>query len=464
MIIVGGGPAGYVGALHAVAHGLRVTLIEAGDVGGTCLHRGCIPTKTLAAACSLLERIRRARVFGIRVDGQVSAQWGDVRGRMGDVVGSLTKGVEGLLADRRVELVRGRARLVDAGTVEIEGSGRIRGDWILICTGSRPARPAVFAFDGLAISTSDDLLGWENLPSSVAIVGEGIIASEFAFVLRSLGVAVTMVGMETRPLPTLDRDVSAVIARELKRRKIVFLGGRRVEAVRITGSQVEIIGRDGPIASAERALVCVGRVPNTAGIGPERAGIRTGSRGEIAVNDYMRTSAPGVYAAGDVTGRVMLAHAASAQARLAVEHMLGLAARPIEENMIPWAIFTSPEIGCVGLSEDAAVTRGHSVSCGKFDLRGLGKAQAMDEMTGLVKAVADAATGRLLGVHIVGAHASDIIHEAVVAMHNGVTVKDLGSVIHAHPTLSEAVAEALEDVSGQAIHKPARKVTDELPV
>lgn len=464
LIVIGGGPAGYVGALYAAAHGLRVTLIDADRIGGTCLHRGCIPTKTLVAACSLLERIRRAGLFGIRIQGEVSAQWADVRGRVGDTVNALTKGVEGLLADRGVERVSGRARLIDARTVEIVGAGSIRGDCILVCTGSRPARPAAFTFDGAAVSTSDDLLAWETLPSSAAIVGEGVIASEFAFVLRSLGVAVIMVGMEARPLPTLDGDISAVIARELKRKKITFLGGRRVDRLRTSAAQVEVVGPDGPIVTAERVLVCVGRAPNTAGIGLERAGIRTGNRGEIVVDAYMRTSAPGIYAAGDVTGRVMLAHAASAQARLAVDHMLGLPARRIDENTIPWAIFTSPEIGCVGLSEEAAIRRGYRVNCGRFDFRGLGKAQVMDELAGLVKVVAEAETGRLLGVHIAGAHASDIIHEAVVALSTGCTAEELVNIIHAHPTLSEAVAEAVEDVLGQAIHKPLRKVANGIPV
>lgn len=467
LIIVGGGPAGYVGALHAAAHGLRVTLIEAGGIGGTCLHRGCIPTKTLVAACSLLERIRRAGLFGIRVHGEVSAQWGDLHGHMRDVVRSMTKGIEMLLANRHVELVLGRARLVDACTVEVEGIGRINGDRILVCTGSRPARPAAFAFDGLAVSTSDDLLQWESLPASVVIVGEGIIACEFAFILRSLGVAVTLVGMEERPLPTLDAEISALIARELRRKKIAFLGRCRVEALKVSGEQVEVIGHEGPIAVAERAVVCVGRVPNSAGLGLEHAGVRAGSRGEIEVDPYMCTSTPGVYAAGDVTGQIMLAHAASAQARLAVDHILGLSASEIDEATVPWAIFTSPEIGCAGLSEEAAIKRGYRVSCGRFDFRGLGKAQAMDELAGFVKVVVEAGTDRILGVHIVGAHASDIIHEAVLAMRKGCVAKELVNLIHAHPTLSEAVAEAAEDVSGQAVHKmlkAARKVTDELPV
>ncbi len=463
LIIIGGGPAGYVGAIHAAGLGLRVTLIEAHDIGGTCLNRGCIPTKTLVTTCSLLDRIRRAELLGIRVQGEVNVQWTDIRQRLTDVTKSLTKGIDGLLMDRKVARISGRARLIDPRTVEVESVGIISGDLILLCTGSRPACPTAFPLDGFAVATSDDLLNWESLPSSVVIVGEGIIACEFAFILRSLGVAVTMIGMEARPLPTMDKDISSVVTRELKRKKITFLGCRRVESLRITAGHVDVVGPQDLITTTERVLVCVGRIPHTLGMGLDDVGVRTGSRGEIEVDSFMRTTVPGIYAAGDVTGRIMLAHAASAQACLAVEHMMGLAAQQLDENAIPWAIFTSPEIGCVGLSEESAISRGYNVKCGRFEYKGLGKAQAMDELTGLVKIVADADTGRLLGVHIAGAHASDIIHQAVVAMKAGCTVEDLAKITYAHPTLSEAMTEAVWDVLGKAIHKPMRKLTDGIP-
>jgi len=418
----------------------------------------------MVATCTLFDKIKRARLFGIHIQGSVTTEWPDVQSRVSDTVKSLNKGIEGLLKDRGIQQVQGRARFVDAHTVEVQGVGNISGDSFLVCTGSRPARPAAFVFDGLAVSTSDDLLRWETLPSSLVIVGEGIIACELAFILRSLGVAVTMLGMEERPLPTQDKDISEVIAREFKKRKIAFHGGLCVEQLQLLPGGVAVMGPEGPVASAERALVCVGRIPNTRDMGLDCAAIHTGSRGQIEVDSYMRTSASDIYAAGDVTGRIMLAHAASAQARLAVDHILGLPTHTLDENAIPWAIFTSPEIGCVGLSEEAAVSRGYRVKCSRFDFRGLGKAQAIGELSGFVKIVAEAETGKLLGVHIVGAHATDMVHEAVVAIVTGCTAADLARIVHAHPTLSEAFAESAEDWLGNAIHKPLRKVANGIPV
>lgn len=453
LVVIGGGPAGYVAALHAAAQGARVTLIEADGLGGTCLHRGCIPTKTLASTCALLDKLSKAQGMGIRLGGEVSVQWPELQGHMRGVVGTVAGGVASLLADRKVEVVKGRARLVDSRTVEVAGRAPISGDYLLVCTGSKPARPPVFPLDDEHVVTSDELLMWNTLPQSLVIVGEGVIACEFAFILNALGVKVTIVGMEERPLPMLDTDISAIVAREMRKKKIQFIGAKLVEMLELRNGQVEVYAGGAKVACAERALVCVGRVANTAAMGLADAQVKTGARGEIIVDHFMRTSAPGVYAAGDVTGRVMLAHAASAQAKLAVDHMFGRVPRIIDETMVPLAIFTSPEIGSVGLTERAAGILGIEVACGKFDIRGLGRAQAMGELAGLAKIVADAKTGRVLGAHLIGPHATDMVHEAAVAMRHEATVDDLIDVIHAHPTLSEALVEASEDVFGQATHK-----------
>lgn len=453
IVILGGGPAGYVGALHAAAAGARVTLIEAGGLGGTCLHRGCIPTKTLVSACSLLDKIRRAADFGIRVEGTIIPQWSDLQSNVFRVVETMEQGVDGLLADRDVEVISGFGEVVNNRTVRVANYGTVTGDYLLLCTGSKPARPRTFPFDGQRVLTSDELFHWETLPRSLAIIGESIVACEFAFIFDSLGVEVTVVGMEPRPAPLLDADLSTLIAREMRKKGIEFSGGAPVEKLVVDGEQVRVLQAGQEVCCSERALVCVGRVPNTQGLNLEAVGVKIGARAEILVDEFMQTSAPGIYAAGDVTGRMMLAHAASAQARLAVDHMLGRSPEALDDTAIPWAIFTSPEIGCVGLTEEAARQRGFEVSCGKFDMRGLGKAQAMGELSGMVKVVADAQSKRLLGVHIMGAHASDMIHQAVVLLKQGARVDDLLGAIHAHPTLSEAVAEAAEDVFGQAIHK-----------
>jgi dihydrolipoamide dehydrogenase len=457
LIVAGGGPAGYVAALHASALGARVTLVDAGGLGGTCLQRGCIPTKTLVSACSLLEKMRAAARFGIELPGAVVAHWDRLLAATRGVVDGMTRGIGGLLASRRVEVIRGQARLIDHRSVYVAGHGTLSGDFLLFATGSRPARPRAFAFDGLRVATSDDLLRWDTLPQSIAIVGEGVIACEFAFILDALGVEVTMVGMEPRPAPGLDADISAVLAREMRKKGIRFLGGATVESVAPGAEGVEVGRRGAAPVRAERVLVCVGRVPNTESLGFEATGVAAGARGEIVVDRFMRSCIAGIYAAGDVNGRVMLAHAASAQARIAVEHMLGHAPAPFDDATVPLAVFTAPEVGCIGLTEQAARARGFDVRCGSFDTRGLGKAQATGELTGLTKVVADAATGRVLGVHIVGAHATELVHEAVAALQHGASVADLVATVRAHPTLAEGLSEAAEDVFGQATHAPSNR-------
>ena len=266
-----------------------------------------------------------------------------------------------------------------------------------------------------------------------------------------------MAAMGDRPLPFLDHEIAAVVGREMRKRGIDFLDSSAVERLGIGDDGVTAYVEGRPHATAERALVAIGRRPNSAGMGLEEAGVLLGGRGEIITDTYMRTNLKGLYAVGDVNGRLALAHAASAQARLAVDHALELEPEPLDDNCIPWAVFTMPEIGSVGLSEQAARAQGHSISCGRFDLRGLGKAQAMGELTGMAKIVADRVSGRLLGLHLIGAHASDMVHEGAVLMRQGATVHAIAHTVHAHPTLSEAILEAAEDCLGQAVHKPMKR-------
>lgn len=455
--IIGGGPAGYVAASHAAAQGAQVTLVDPHPLGGTCLHRGCIPTKTLVEVCNLLEKTRRASSYGLRLEGAIHADWPAMRNKAGQVIGLLNRGIDGLMADRKVRHIQGHGTVLDGRRVEVGGHGVVEADAVLICTGSSPIRPAGFQVDGLRIATSDELLQWTDLPASLLIVGDGVVACEFAFIMRTLGVQVTVAAMSEQPLPFLDEEIATVVQREMRKRGIDFLGGRAVQGLDTTPEGVVAHAGGQAIASAERALVAIGRTPNSKGLGLEAAGVELGTRGEIVTDRLMRTNLVGLYAVGDVNGRQALAHAASAQARLAVDHALEREPAPLEEQAIPWAIFTMPEIGCVGLSEQAAHQQGLVTSCGRFDLRGLGKAQAMGELTGLAKIVMDRATGRLLGAHIIGAHASDMVHEAAVLIRQGATVHHIANTVHAHPTLSEAILEAAEDCLGQAVHKPLKQ-------
>lgn len=458
LAIVGGGPAGYVAASHAAALGARVTLIDPHPLGGTCLHRGCIPTKTLVEVCNLLNKIRHAESYGLRMTGTVVADWPAMRTKSNQVIDLLNSGLNGLMADRNVKHIQGRGRIVDGHHVEVLGHEVVTADAVLVCTGSSPILPKdmIAVTDQSCVVTSDSLLQWETLPSSLLIVGDGVVACEYAFIMSSLGVRVTLIAMGDRPLPFIDNDIASVVQREMRKQGIDLISRCKIEGLMSTPDGVVAMENGKVVASAERALIAIGRRPNSHGLGLEDAGVLIGLRGEIITDDLMRTNVEGLYAVGDVNCRLALAHAASAQARLAVDHALRIDSEPLNELAIPWAVFTMPEIGSVGLSEQRAIEEGNIVSVGRFDMRGLGKAQAMRELTGMAKVVVDRVTGRLLGVHIIGAHASDMVHEAAVLIRQGATVHAITQTVHAHPTLSEAILEAAEDALGQAVHKPLK--------
>ncbi len=453
VVIVGAGPAGYVAAIDAADLGAQVTLIGVEDVGGTCLHRGCIPTKTLIASCKVLTQVSRAAEYGLVLDGNVSADWGALRARMTKVVGTNQRGIEELLRDRGVETVSGLGRMVDSGTIRVNGKD-IHADQVLLSTGSRPFIPPLFELDGDQVCSSDEVLKWEILPRSVVMIGGGVIACEFAFVFRALGLDVTMVEMADRPLPAEDPDMSSVLTREMKKRKIRFIGGTVVTGVGRNGDGVALYVGDDVVAQGERAVVAVGRSSKTDGLGLKELGIATGRRGEILVDDHMRTNVAGVYAAGDVTGKLMLAHAASAQARAAVHHMLGVDAAPYINENVPRITFTDPEVASVGMDEETARERFGGARVGRFDLRSLGKAHALGEIAGFVKVVGHPETAQVVGAHIIGSHAAELIHEVAVLLSRECNMEMLISTVHAHPTLSEAIREAAEDAMGQALHKP----------
>jgi dihydrolipoamide dehydrogenase len=401
--------------------------------------------------------MRSAESYGLRLSGSVEPDWAAIRAKAGQVIDLLNTGINGLMADRKVEHVQGRGRVLDGHRVEVAGHGVIEADAVLICTGSSPILPESFVVDRARVATSDDILKWDTLPEFLLVVGDGVVACEYAFIMNALGVHVSMTAMSDRPLPFIDHDISTIVQREMRRRGIEFIGNCAVESLVSIPDGIVAMAGGKSVSSAERALIAVGRRPNTRGMGLEEAGVSIGSRGEIVTDGYMRTSLDGLYAVGDVNGRLALAHAASAQARLAVDHALGLECSPLDESIIPWAVFTMPEIGCAGMTEQQAIKKGHAVSVGRFDLRGLGKAQAMSELTGMAKVVAERVSGRLLGVHIIGAHASDMVHEAAVLLRQGASVHAITQTVHAHPTLSEAIHEAAEDALGQAVHKPMKR-------
>lgn len=459
IVIIGAGPGGYVAAIRAAQLGASVTVIEDKEVGGTCLNWGCIPTKALVASAEMLDKVRKVEDFGIELTGEVRPNISRILERKNKIVTTLVKGIKGLFKSWNIRILDGRGFIVGEGRVKVAlktgGEEEIEADRIIIATGSRPAQIPTFPFDGKRILSSDDALHPEKIPGSLLIVGAGVIGCEFAFIYREFGSEVTMVEMLPRAISTEDEEISSILERELKKKKIKLMTGVKVERVDIKENSVVSYLSNGTTVEAEQVLVSIGRAMNSKGIGLENIGVRTGDRGEIEVNEKMQTNRENVYAIGDVTGGIMLAHVASKQGMVAAENAVG-GTSVIKYDVVPAAIFTSPEISSVGLRERQALDKGFKIRIGRFQFRGLGKAHATGEISGMVKIIADEASDKILGVHIVGPHASDLIHEAALAIEKGLTSHDIAHTIHAHPTLAEGIMEAAEDVRDQAIHVPKK--------
>jgi dihydrolipoamide dehydrogenase len=461
LTIIGAGPGGYVAAIRAAQRGARVTVVEGAEVGGTCLNRGCIPTKTLIASAEALVHVRRAEELGLEISGDVSYNLSRIRERKDKVVSTQVKGIKNLFKSWGVSLIEGRGSLLSPEVVRVvqnDGSSMdIKSDRIIIATGSKPATIPGIPFDGESVITSDDAVQFKNVPKSLLIIGAGVIGSEFAFIYRTFGAEVTMVEMMPRALSTEDEEMSGIIEREFKKAGIKLMVNVKVDRVQKDAEGIMVATLSGGRqVKAEMVLMSTGRSLNSENMGLETIGMIKGRRGEIIVNEKMETNLPGIYAIGDVTGKILLAHVASHQGLVAVENVLG-GDEKMNYAVVPSGIFTMPEIGSVGLREKEAVEKGIKVRIGRIPYRALGKAHAMGEIVGMVKVIADEATDKVLGVHICGAHATDMVHEGVLAMKMGATARDLGHMIHAHPTLAEAVMEAAEDVHKMAIHLPKQE-------
>lgn len=461
LTVIGGGPGGYTAAFAAARAGMSVTLVESDRLGGTCLNNGCIPTKTLKASADALELALRLSQFGIVGQGTPAADPVAVLARKEKVCATLRGGLEKACASLGVTLVRGRGRVIHAGLVEAATDGgtvRIEGDRVIIATGSSALKLPGLPVDHRHVLTSDDALALDRVPSSLVIVGGGVIGCELAFIYQAFGAKVTVVEGQSRllPLPSVDADMGALLQREMKKRRIGCELGRTLKGLCVEGGTVKAVLGPSPFISeptpaqmketpieAEAVLVTVGRAPNTSGLGLAEAGIAVDGRGWIQADAHMATSLPGVYAVGDVLGpsKIMLAHVAAVEGLCAVRNCLGQD-ECMDYTAVPSGIFTSPEIGCVGLTEAQAVAAGHEVRVSAFQMRELGKAQAMNELPGVFKLIADAATGKVLGAHIAGAHATDLIAEATLALRMGASVRDIADTIHAHPTLAEGLYEA----------------------
>jgi len=458
--VIGAGPGGYVAAIKAAQLGAEVTVIEDGEVGGTCLNWGCIPTKTLIASAEVLHQMKNAKNYGLVLEGTVTPDIDKIVERKNKVVSTQVKGIRGLFKSWGVTLIEGRGVITSPEKITVtlkDGTTQeIETDKIIIATGSRPAQIPVFPFDGKRILSSDNAINPDSIPKSLLIVGAGVIGCEFAFIYKEFGAEVTMVEMMPNAVSTEDEEISQLLEREIKKKKIKLLTNTSVEKVDVNADSVSVQLSNGQIIEAEKVLVSIGRAVNTENMGLEEVGVNKGKRGEIIVDENLRTNVEGIYAIGDVTGGIMLAHLASKEGIVVAEHAMGMNSR-VNYDVIPAAIFTSPEIGSVGLREKQVIEKGIKYKVGRFQVRGLGKAHAMGEISGMFKIIADEETDKILGAHIIGPHASDLIHEVALAMEKGLTTKDIAHTIHAHPTLAEGVMEAAEDVHDAAVHCPKKQ-------
>lgn len=453
IVIIGGGPGGYVAAIKAAMLGAEVTVVEKRRLGGTCLNFGCIPTKSLLASSSMLMSLKEAKDFGINVDGEISPDFTAIMKRKDKIVNQLINGIEFLFQKRGVNLVNGFGKLLDKNTVEVtkeDGTKEIiNADKIILANGSVPVVPEIFPYDGKVVITSDEVLRLKELPKSILIVGGGVIGCEIGQFFRSLGTDVTIVEMADQLLINEDKDVAKQLARQFKKDKIKVITGIGVQSCEIVDNKAVATLSNGKQIIAEYALVCVGRRPNSSNCGLEELGIEM-NRGKIVVNENLETNIEGIYAVGDLINTPFLAHVASKEGIVASENAFGKS-KKVDYTAVPRCVYTVPEVAGVGKTEKQLQEEGVEYSIGQFDFRALGKAQAIGYFQGFIKVIVDN-DDKIIGAAIVGPHATDLLTELSLAVHLGLTVDEVGDVIHAHPTLSEGLMEALHDVHGECIH------------
>ncbi|HEX9944862.1 MAG TPA: dihydrolipoyl dehydrogenase [Thermoanaerobaculia bacterium] len=456
LIIIGSGPGGYVAGIRAGQLGLKAAVVEKDPkLGGTCTLRGCIPTKALLYTAEVLDEIRDAAGLGIQV-GEPALDVAKAQERKQKVVDANSRGIEFLLKKNKVARIQGFGRLTGANEVEVEGQDGKQtygAKSIIIATGSVPRDIPIAPTDGERILNSDHILELKQVPGSLAVLGAGAVGTEFASIYTSFGTKVTLIEMLPRVLPIEDEEVSAELQKALRKRGIEVMTGTKLQSAERTegGVRLRLEGGKKDTVDAEMLLVAIGRKPVTENIGLEALGIEL-ERGYVKVNELMQTAVPHIYAIGDVVNTPWLAHVASAEGILAVEHMAGQPVRPINYDRVPSCTYCDPEVASVGLTEARARERGYDVQVGKFPLSALGKARILGRTEGFVKVVREKKYDELLGVHMVGAHATDLIAEACVALQMEGTDEELFRTMHAHPTLSEAVMEAAHAAHGQPLH------------
>ena len=454
VVVIGGGPGGYVCAIRLAQMGADVTLVERERVGGTCLNVGCIPTKALVKSAELYGEMKHGADFGV-LCSDLRVDWDAVQSRKNAVVEQLVGGVVGLLTANKVAVVSGEAHFLSPTAVEVSGR-TMQADAFVIAVGSAPVIPTIPGIESEGIVTSTEALSFAKLPEKLLIVGGGVIGMEFACLYATLGVDVTVVEMMPAILPPADEEMGAIV-----RKRMEALGVKIHTSCKVTGFDsvsggvmthvLDPQGRELQFSS-DKVLLSIGRRADTAALNLDAAGVKA-ERGRIAVNKKMETSVRNIYAIGDCCSPIMLAHVASAEGEVAAENIMG-ASCDMDYKTVPSCVYTLPEMAWVGMTEKAAVETGRKIKVGRFPLIGNGKSLIMNETDGMVKIIADEKYGEILGVHIVGPHATDLIVEGALALRLEATADEIISTVHAHPTVGEALAEATLDLQGRAIHLP----------
>jgi len=456
VVIIGGGPGGYVAAIKAAHLGLKALLVEKDKLGGVCLNWGCIPTKALVSTAELLNHLQRAGEFGIQVK-DYSFDFPAIMKRKDLITQRLSSGVGQLMKANQVRVVKGEGQIIEPGKVEITDSAGqkevIKAKNIIIATGSSVMSLPIPGINSDGVITSNEALSLSELPSRMLIIGGGVVGIEFAGIFRALGVEVTVVEMLPRILLPIDEEITRRLTQLLKGKGIEILTDSKVKEIKKNHQNLEVLisTTDGEkIIETEKVLLATGRVPELGNIDVQRLGIELNGKA-IKVDEKMRTNIPGIYAVGDVVGKIMLAHVASREGIVAVENISGKEVL-MDYKVVPNCVFSMPEVASVGLTEEEARKENDNIKVSKFPFLANGKALGMGETEGMVKIIADGDTFELLGVHILGTHASDLIAEGTLALSMEATAFEIVNTIHAHPTLAEAVAEAAEGVLGKPIH------------
>ena len=447
IIVIGGGPGGYVAAIRAAQLGLDTVVVEKEHFGGVCLNKGCIPTKALLQSADLLESIKSAADFGINVKG-FDVDVNTIQTRKAAIINRLVSGIKYLLRENKVETIEGEAKIIDKNTVLVDGEKTIQAKNIIIATGSSIAKPPIDGMDNDNVIFSDEALNLSEIPKSIAIIGGGVIGIEFASYFNAMGAEVCVVEMLENIIPNADGEISSEMAARLRKRGIKILTGTQVKKILPDGIIVAKDGKEEKINS-EKVLVSVGRTPDTSGIDCEKLGIKKNGRA-IATDKNFATSIPNIYAIGDVIGGMMLAHKASAEGIAVVEHIAGLKHRFNADN-IPSCVYSSPEIAFVGKTEELCKKENIKYKVGKFFYEGNGKA-LVEGQKGFIKVIVSEEYGEILGVHIIGKYACEMIMQGSIARTNELTAEELVYTIFPHPSVSEIFNEAFSNALGRAIH------------